>query len=33
VAALCLAGEISIAAAFSAGHFGDAHKRLARDRR
>lgn len=33
IAALCLAGEISIAAAFSAGHFGDAHKRLARDRR
>jgi hydroxymethylglutaryl-CoA reductase (NADPH) len=33
VAVLCLAGEISIAAAFSAGHFGQAHKRLARDRR
>lgn len=31
-AALCLAGEISIVAAMSAGHFASAHRRLARDR-
>jgi hydroxymethylglutaryl-CoA reductase (NADPH) len=32
VATLCLAGEISIIAALSAGHFGNAHKKLARHR-
>jgi hydroxymethylglutaryl-CoA reductase (NADPH) len=32
VGALCLAGEISIIAALSAGHFGHAHKKLARHR-
>ena len=32
-AALALAGELSITGALTAGHFGDAHRRLARDRR
>ena len=32
VGTLCLAGEISIIAALSAGHFGHAHKKLARHR-
>lgn len=31
-ASVCLAGEISIMAAIAAGHFSDAHRKLARDR-